>query len=92
MKDEDGLTKVWQKILTRHAADSFYGAVWAGTSWDAWQMEAFGAIGIGSGGFGPMFPIDFISAIRYVVEQFAVNQQQLNGGCEDSPKPLSTRA
>ena len=50
LKDEDGLTKVWQKILTRHAADSFYGAVWAGTSWDAWQMEAFGAIGIGSGG------------------------------------------
>jgi tryptophan 2-monooxygenase len=81
-RDEEVLTKVWQSFLDSRIADSFYGAVWTATSWTTREMEAFGAIGIGSGGFGPMFQIDFISAIRYVVEQFALQQQQLDGGMQ----------
>lgn len=78
--DLDRVRELWQLMLDRHAEDSFRGAVFQGTVWTQEQLAAFGALGLGSGGFGPMFEIDFISALRYVLEQHNVDLQLLTEG------------
>ena len=78
--DFDTVRDMWQLMISRHPIDSFYEAVHRGTVWTAEQMEDFGALGLGSGGFGPMFQIDFISALRYVLEKHNIGLQLFTDG------------
>lgn len=76
----DKVRELWQLMISRHQVDTFFGAVHRGTVWTVEEMQAFAALGLGSGGFGPMFEIDFVSALRYVLEQHNVGLQLFTSG------------
>jgi tryptophan 2-monooxygenase len=35
-------------------------------NWTAEELERFGTLGIGSGGFGPMYPVNFLEILRII--------------------------
>ncbi len=88
--DLDKVRELWQMMLDRHGTESFRGAVLKGTVWSEEQVNAFGALGLGSGGFGPMFEIDFVSALRYVLEQHNVDLQLFSDGMQDFMERFAT--
>lgn len=76
------LQTLWQAAITENLGQTFAEGVQRGTGWDTAHMEAFGALGLGSGGFGPMFPINFISALRFLLEGDETDQQFIREGLQ----------
>jgi tryptophan 2-monooxygenase len=71
----------WQNYIDRFKDLSFYSAVEQGIPhWTAEEMERFGTLGIGSGGFGPMYPVNFLEILRIIVNMWEENQQLLTRG------------
>ena len=79
----DGVQKVWQQYVDKYSTVSFYEGVQEGTGWDQEQMNAFGALGLGSGGFGPLYDIDFLDIFRLLVNQLETNQLLFAGGISE---------
>ena len=48
--------------------------------WTAEDFALFGALGVGSGGFGPLYGVNFAEIIRLVVNGLETNQQFYPGG------------
>jgi tryptophan 2-monooxygenase len=48
--------------------------------WSAEDFALFGALGVGSGGFGPLYQVNFAEIIRLVVNGLETNQQFYPGG------------
>lgn len=72
------LREIWQGYIYRYQNVSFYEAVRQGIpSWTDEDVNKFGALGIGSGGFGPLFPINFIEFLRIVANGWEDKQQLL---------------
>jgi tryptophan 2-monooxygenase len=83
----------WQNYLDVFGQDTFYSALYkiftgnsgyqipGGTAWTFADFDKFGALGLGSGGFGPLYPIGFCEILRIVVD-----------GLEDSQKFLKPTA
>jgi tryptophan 2-monooxygenase len=86
-------TTAWQNYLNVFGQDTFYSAVYkiftgnggyaipGGTAWTFADFDKFGALGLGSGGFGPLYPIGFCEILRIVID-----------GLEDSQKFLKPTA
>ncbi len=71
----------WQNYIDRYKDISFYSAVEQGIpNWSAEDLERFGTLGIGSGGFGPMYPVNFLEILRIIVNMWEENQQLLTRG------------
>lgn len=58
-----------------------------------WNMptdfEIFGALGVGSGGFGPLYPITFLDIVRLVVDELETDQQFVPGGIQSVVSALA---
>ena len=66
---------------TEYAGTSFYQALVEGIpQWRPEDRNAFGALGIGSGGFGPLYDVGFLEMLRLIVNQLEVDQLGLEGG------------
>ncbi|KAL1629274.1 hypothetical protein SLS56_005378 [Neofusicoccum ribis] len=77
----------WQAYLDEFANDSFYEGLqkifgdkhqWdvpKGEVWTDEDFQRFGALGLGSGGFGPLFPIAFTTVFRLIPNGLETNQQ-----------------
>lgn len=50
--------------------------------WTAEDFALFGALGVGSGGFGPLYGVNFAEIVRLVVNGLETNQQFYPGGLE----------
>ncbi|EGK83616.1 hypothetical protein D0A34_16065 [Microcoleus vaginatus PCC 9802] len=75
------LRQIWQGYIYRYQNISFYKAVRQGIpSWTDEDANKFGALGMGSGGFGPLFPINFLEFLRIVANGWEDNQQLLPFG------------
>jgi tryptophan 2-monooxygenase len=75
--------RIWQRYLSAYSDLSFYAAIERGIpQWGTELMDAFGSLGLGSGGLGPMFSVDFVSALRYVLMQYPANQKLVLGGMD----------
>ncbi|MCE8009572.1 NAD(P)/FAD-dependent oxidoreductase [Aestuariivita sp.] len=90
----------WQKYLDTFGSDSFYTGLqkifganhqWdvpGGTVWTDEDFVKFGALGLGSGGFGPLYPIGFNYVFRLIPNGLETNQSTFanlnNGG---TPQP-----
>ncbi|NJM24073.1 MAG: hypothetical protein HC907_38660 [Richelia sp. SM1_7_0] len=75
------LRQIWQGYIYRYQNVSFYEAVRQGIpSWTDEDANKFGALGIGSGGFGPLFPVNFLEFLRIVANGWEENQQLLPFG------------
>lgn len=88
-------TSAWQRYLDEFGNHSFYTGLqrifgpqhdWdvpGGEAWDDDDFERFGLLGIGSGGFGPVFPVGFNSVFRLVVNGLETDQAsfaKISGG------------
>jgi len=79
--DMDQVTAIWQSYIDQYKDLSFYTAIRRGIPW--WterDMNKFGALGIGSGGFGPLYPVGFLEILRIVINGMEQDQQLLVGG------------
>lgn len=50
------------------------------TPWTAHDFALFGGLGIGSGGFGPLYQVNFAEIVRLVVNGLETNQQFYSAG------------
>ena len=74
--DMGAVRDLWQKYIHDYAGVSVYGALRAGIpSWTAEDFNAFGALGVGSGGFGPFYPLGFLELLRTLVNMWENDQK-----------------
>lgn len=57
-----------------------------GARWQASDFELFGALGLGSGGFGPLYPIGFLELLRLIVNELETDQEMVLGGIQSLAK------
>ncbi|MCO7226383.1 flavin monoamine oxidase family protein [Pleionea sp. CnH1-48] len=77
----------WQGLITRYKDVSFLTAIVEGIpKWGTKQLGAFGALGIGSGGFGPLYQVCFLEMLRLIVDGLEYKQQLLLEGISSLPK------
>jgi tryptophan 2-monooxygenase len=63
-----------------------------GQAWSLEDFDKFGALGVGSGGFGPLYPVGFIEIARLLINGLEHEQKFLPGGIRSVPEALSTAA
>jgi tryptophan 2-monooxygenase len=85
-------TAAWQAYVDFFENSSFYDGLVTmftgpnppgGSSWalpDDFQL--FAALGLGSGGFGPLYPISFLEIVRLIVDELETNQQFVPAGIQ----------
>lgn len=92
-KQIDKAVNNWRGYLAAFGQQTFYSALYSiftgasgydipgTTPWTFEDFDKFGALGIGSGGFGPLYPIGFTEILRIVID-----------GLEDTQKFLQPSA
>ncbi len=79
--DHDRLHWLWQEHIHTYASKSFFAAVREGIPhWSGEDMNKFGALGIGSGGFGSLYQVSFLEILRIIAHQWEAHQQLLPDG------------
>lgn len=79
--DLERVEKVWQEYIDRYRDVSFYAAVREGIpQWTDEDLNAFGALGVGSGGFGPLYQVGFLEMLRILLGQYEQEQRLVPGG------------
>ena len=79
--DLPGVQKVWQQYIDQYKNLSFYQAVvQALPQWSPEYLNAFGALGVGSGGFGPLYSIGMLEMLRIILLKWEDEQQLYLGG------------
>jgi tryptophan 2-monooxygenase len=74
--DMVGVRKVWQRYIDTYKDMSFYEAVvQAMPHWTYETRNAFGALGVGSGGFGPLYGVNMLEMLRILLLGWEDNQQ-----------------
>lgn len=84
---------LWQHWLDDYANTSFYSAVInrmtkAPYNWTAEDMNCFGALGLGSGGFSPLFPVGFMEMIRILAYGLEETQRAIPSGADSVLKKM----
>jgi tryptophan 2-monooxygenase len=79
----------WQGYIDAFENSSLYEAVVriftdpsapGGAQWNETDLEFFGALGTGFGGFGPLFPIGFLDIMRFVINAVDSDQHEITTG------------
>lgn len=89
----------WQSYINRFTNSSFYAAMLeiftsdnppGGVKWTYPEdFEIFGALGVGSGGFGPLYHITFMEFLRLFVNELETDQQFVLAGIETLAQKLA---
>lgn len=81
----------WRAYLQAFEQLSFYSGLVSiftapqppgGERWLRSDLELFGALGLGSGGFGPLFQLGFMELLRLIVNELETDQELVPGGIE----------
>lgn len=98
--DTGAATAAWQQYINLFGQTSFYGALFniftgvggnkipGSTAWTFSDFDKFGALGIGSGGFGPLYPVGFTEIMRLVINELETSQNFLQVGIRSLPSTL----
>ncbi|HEX8646424.1 MAG TPA: NAD(P)/FAD-dependent oxidoreductase [Thermoleophilaceae bacterium] len=79
--DMVALQKAWQALIHRYRNTSFFEAMASGIpSWTTEDLNAFGALGMGGGGFGPLYGVGFLEMLRLLANQLETDQQLIAEG------------
>jgi tryptophan 2-monooxygenase len=79
--DLDAVRTLWQRYIRKYRDMSFYAALRDGLPhWSRDDLNTFGTLGIGSGGFGPLYQVGFLEILRIIVQRWEENQQLLPDG------------
>jgi tryptophan 2-monooxygenase len=88
-KDLAEVDRVWQRYIDHYKDRSFREALLEGIpSWDATHLNAFGALGVGTGGFAPLYGICFLDILRLLIQQLEDDQQLIEDGISSLPEGL----
>jgi tryptophan 2-monooxygenase len=80
-QEMDHVKAIWQSYIDQYKDMSFHTAVRQGIpTWTDEDMNKFGALGIGSGGFGPIYHVGFLEWLRIIINMWEYNQQMLPCG------------
>jgi monoamine oxidase len=77
-------TALWKKFVKSYDNQSFLDVL-VKQGWIPAQIELFGFIGIGSGGFNSFFVCSFLEIVRIEIQQLEVDQQLIERGTEQFP-------
>ena len=89
LSNTDSIIAAWSSYIGAFVNSSLYEAVVriftdknapGGTPWRQSDLEFFGALGTGFGGFGPLFPICFLDIMRFVINAVDSDQHELLTG------------
>lgn len=81
--------RAWQAYLDEFENESFLSGLKrifcsaappGGKVWSPSDFDLFGALGLGSGGFGPLYQIGFVELLRLIVNELETDQQFVPGG------------
>ncbi len=79
--DMQTVRQIWQGWIDQYKNKTFYEALIEGIpQWGPADLNAFGALGMGSGGFGPLYEVGFLEMLRIIVNQWEVEQQLMQWG------------
>jgi len=99
--DVASATRWWQEYIDAFGQTSFYSFLYAlftgtggydipgGTPWSFDDFDRFGALGIGSGGFGPLYPIAFTDIFRLLPNGLESAQKFLRAGIRTLPEAFA---
>ena len=76
----DALAAAWQRYVDRFKNFSFYDTISEILPWDKDDMDRFGALGLGTGGFSPLFTVSFLEILRIMFCDLESRQRMLAGG------------
>ncbi|HZX29012.1 MAG TPA: FAD-dependent oxidoreductase [Telluria sp.] len=97
----DLATEYWQEYISAYGQVSFYSFLYdlftgasgydipGGTAWTFDDFDRFGALGIGSGGFGPLYPIGFTDIFRLLPNGLESAQKFLRAGIRSLPEAFA---
>ncbi|CAA9344293.1 MAG: hypothetical protein AVDCRST_MAG68-3250 [uncultured Gemmatimonadetes bacterium] len=89
--NHDAIVEAWAGYIDAFVNSSLYEAVLRiftdpkapnGKQWNETDLEFFGALGTGFGGFGPLFPIGFLDIMRFVINAVDSDQHELVTGVQ----------
>lgn len=90
----------WQKWITAFTGYTFRTSLTTifqksptppgGQHWDEDDIQLFGTLGLGSGGFAPLFPVAFTEMLRLLVNELEIQQQMIPGGVESVIDRIAT--
>lgn len=70
----------WQGYITQYHDTSVYDALLAGLpQWTDKQVNAFGALGVGSGGFGTLYRVSNLELLRNILNKWEYEQKLIVG-------------
>lgn len=77
--DTKKMEEIWQGYIDKYKDKSFYAAVMEGmqqsdADWGEDEKNAFAALGIGTGGFGPLYTTGFLEILRVMVNKLESDQ------------------
>jgi tryptophan 2-monooxygenase len=91
----------WQTYIDMFGNQSFYSALQTlfggehppgGKQWrNPDDYELFGALGVGSGGLGPMYPVAFLEIVRLMVDELETDQLFIPAGIESLAQAFSVQ-
>lgn len=77
----------WEKFVEKYQYKSFY-QVLNENGLSKQEIQYFGLIGLGTGGFDSLFQISFLEILRIVVCRWEVDQRLIKGGADQIPSGL----
>jgi tryptophan 2-monooxygenase len=85
------IADIWQGYVDRYCEVSVYDMVRKGIpSWGDEQLNAFSALGVGSGGFGTLYRVGALELLRNVINGWEIDQRLIIGwGDTSQPKTLT---
>ena len=85
------IAAIWQGYIDRYREVSVYDMVRRGIlSWGDEQLNAFSALGVGSGGFGTLYRVGALELLRNVINAWEVNQQLIVGWGNEGQQKTDT--
>lgn len=83
--DTDAMQQIYQGYLDKYGDKTFYDAIMeglkdAGITWSKDEVDAFGTLGIGTGGLGAFYPVSFMEILRVMLNEFEKDQHLLQEG------------
>ena len=87
-KTKQNVVNAWQLIINQYSTTTYFEAVYklaqntsiVTTPWTQEDMNKFGALGVGSGGFGPLYNVNFVEILRLFANGWEDNQELLLTG------------
>src|SRR5512136_950485 len=82
--DWQAVERIWQTYIDRYKDKSFYQVIREESAvWTIEDLNRFGALGIGTGGFGPLYHVGFMEILRIIIHEWETEQKLITRGVSE---------